>query len=483
MTFTLHNDKSFTLTCISTGGPATTVTWTRDSTTVTQGTQTVLNDGVTAQYTHTLTDRTAGLYTCLIANSVSNVSAKLPVQGPSPPSNVRVSQNGTEQSTGDLDTIRRTQCYWLHHLLHQINGGLSGSVTAAETDTSVVITGLIAGATFSISVSADSSTLSSSRSRGPDTLIVPATISLTSSPPSPMMSGATVSLTCSISLPIDVTDASGIQWNGPGVTPTPVNSIISEKKISSLLTFSGISTSQSGLYGCNFTLGGSIYVNITINVLVTTYNISYSNTNKKCFDDNKTMSVENQTLNSTLEELEEHTEYLVKVAVWHEGRVVGSNSTVVTTKPVAPSAGPSSVSVAGVTSSTITVMWGSVPCIHQNGDITGYLVQYGAVGSENKDTMETSETEITLLSLTPETDYEISVAAVNTEGIGVSTNTSATTSAERATGISSSAVAAPTSGAVIGVLLLILLLAVLLIVFVRYRVLFHFHRHLLFVCP
>ena len=44
----------FTLACISTGGPATTVTWTRDSTTVTQGTQTVLNDPVTAQYTHTL---------------------------------------------------------------------------------------------------------------------------------------------------------------------------------------------------------------------------------------------------------------------------------------------------------------------------------------------------------------------------------------------------------------------------------------------
>ena len=95
----------------------------------------------------------------------------------------------------------------------------------------------------------------------------------------------------------------------------------------------------------------------------------------------------------------------------------------------APSAGPSSVSVAGVTSSTITVMWGSVPCIHQNGDITGYSVQYRAVGSENKDTVETSETEITLLRLTRETDYEISVAAVNTEGIGVSTNTSAKTPA------------------------------------------------------
>ena len=81
MNFTLHNDNSFTLTCISTGGPATTVTWTRDSTTVTQGTETVLNDPVNATYTHTLTERTAGLYTCVIANSVSNVSAKLLVQG------------------------------------------------------------------------------------------------------------------------------------------------------------------------------------------------------------------------------------------------------------------------------------------------------------------------------------------------------------------------------------------------------------------
>ena len=54
---------------------------------------------------------------------------------------------------------------------HQIDGGLSGSVTAAETNTSVVITGLIAGANFSISVSADSSTLSSFRSRGPDITI------------------------------------------------------------------------------------------------------------------------------------------------------------------------------------------------------------------------------------------------------------------------------------------------------------------------
>ena len=61
----------FTLTCISTGGPATTVTWTRDSVTVTEGTETVLDDSVTAQYTHTVTvtGRLGGLYMCTVANN------------------------------------------------------------------------------------------------------------------------------------------------------------------------------------------------------------------------------------------------------------------------------------------------------------------------------------------------------------------------------------------------------------------------------
>ena len=84
MTFTLDTDNSFTLTCISTGGPPTTVSWTRGSTTViTEGTNTVLNDGVKAKFTHTLlvTDRRAGLYRCAIANKVSSVSAELTVQG------------------------------------------------------------------------------------------------------------------------------------------------------------------------------------------------------------------------------------------------------------------------------------------------------------------------------------------------------------------------------------------------------------------
>ena len=68
----------FTLTCISTGGPATTVTWTRDSTTtVTEGTKTVLDDPETAQYTHTLMVETAGDYMCTVANRISSSSANI----------------------------------------------------------------------------------------------------------------------------------------------------------------------------------------------------------------------------------------------------------------------------------------------------------------------------------------------------------------------------------------------------------------------
>ena len=77
-----YDSVTRTLTCISTGGPATTVTWTRDSTTVTEGTETVLNDPVTANYTHSLNVTAAGEYTCTVANNKpSTASANVTVPG------------------------------------------------------------------------------------------------------------------------------------------------------------------------------------------------------------------------------------------------------------------------------------------------------------------------------------------------------------------------------------------------------------------
>ena len=70
----------FTLTCISTGGPATTVIWTRDTTPVTEGNETVLLNPITAEYLHTLnvTGDIKGMYTCTVANNKpSNASATI----------------------------------------------------------------------------------------------------------------------------------------------------------------------------------------------------------------------------------------------------------------------------------------------------------------------------------------------------------------------------------------------------------------------
>ena len=71
MTLNHGPSPQFTLTCISTGGPATTVTWTRDSTTVTEGNETMLNNPVNSQYTHTLTvrGRLGGVYKCTVENN------------------------------------------------------------------------------------------------------------------------------------------------------------------------------------------------------------------------------------------------------------------------------------------------------------------------------------------------------------------------------------------------------------------------------
>ena len=89
MTLTVDSDLNgaspqFTLTCISTGGPATTVNWTRDSATAMGDEMTVLDNAETATYTHTLTvtGRLGGDYQCTVSNvKPSSASASLRVQG------------------------------------------------------------------------------------------------------------------------------------------------------------------------------------------------------------------------------------------------------------------------------------------------------------------------------------------------------------------------------------------------------------------
>ena len=75
----------FTLTCVSTGGPATTVTWTRDGAAATGDTsQTVVDqEAITYNNTLTVTGRLPGNYTCSVASNetAQPATASLTVAG------------------------------------------------------------------------------------------------------------------------------------------------------------------------------------------------------------------------------------------------------------------------------------------------------------------------------------------------------------------------------------------------------------------
>ena len=164
----------FTLTCISTGGPATTVTWTRDSDLVTQGAETVLVDSLTTRYIHSLNITTGGEYRCSVTNSKpSTATASLTVKGivvfflfiiasikylllmyiaASPPTDVAAVQDGPTNiivtwtppsPLGDTTGYR----------ISFTGGGSSYSVDVSGGDTNTfLVTGLMEEATYTVCI-------------------------------------------------------------------------------------------------------------------------------------------------------------------------------------------------------------------------------------------------------------------------------------------------------------------------------------------
>ena len=66
---------------------------------------------------------------------------------------------------------------------------------------------------------------------------------------------------------------------------------------------------------------------------------------------------------------------------------------------------------------SITVMWQSVACLQQNGEITRYSVRY-TESSESSGPFMATTPSFTGSSLFPGTSYKFEVAAVNSEGTG-----------------------------------------------------------------
>ena len=85
---------------------------------------------------------------------------------------------------------------------------------------------------------------------------------------------------------------------------------------------------------------------------------------------------------------------------------------------VGPSAPPIDVTADGA-STTVTVQWGEVPCIHQNGAITGYSVQYGVEGSGSTQTLIFTGNGAEIPGLVTSTNYTVQVAAITSAGVGV----------------------------------------------------------------
>ena len=79
------------------------------------------------------------------------------------------------------------------------------------------------------------------------------------------------------------------------------------------------------------------------------------------------------------------------------------------------------MSVFAINSTAITVQWVAVNCIHRNGDITGYSVQYTGGGSTQTMSISgnSSGRMVTISGLSPITLYLVQVAAVNSAGPGV----------------------------------------------------------------
>ena len=80
----------------------------------------------------------------------------------------------------------------------------------------------------------------------------------------------------------------------------------------------------------------------------------------------------------------------------------------------APTGSPTII-MSSSTRDTTTVQWEEVDCIDRNGLITGYRIRVMTSGEiETVDDVR----EATISGLSPSTEYTVSVAAMNNQGIG-----------------------------------------------------------------
>ena len=91
-----------------------------------------------------------------------------------------------------------------------------------------------------------------------------------------------------------------------------------------------------------------------------------------------------------------------------------------------PSGAPQNLAIINSNSTSVTITWDSVECIHRNGLITHYNISHGPVGDTNLVTTDTVNSDgpddggsYTATGLERTQYYLFKVAAVNIPGVGV----------------------------------------------------------------
>ena len=86
-----------------------------------------------------------------------------------------------------------------------------------------------------------------------------------------------------------------------------------------------------------------------------------------------------------------------------------------------PSGVPQLMEIMFIRLTEVSLIWREVPCVQQNGLITGYVVRYYATCGLERDVQQSQPvvtTGSTIDGLTPITEYAFQVAAVNVKGSG-----------------------------------------------------------------
>lgn len=83
-----------------------------------------------------------------------------------------------------------------------------------------------------------------------------------------------------------------------------------------------------------------------------------------------------------------------------------------------PSSYPQNLSVVGLTATSTKLAWDPPPLAQRNGKMVKYTVVYRDINSQHNNTNSTTETQMTINGLQPDTTYDIRVQAFTSKGGG-----------------------------------------------------------------